>query len=149
MPTGFPLMFPPGLAEPCVCPPIVANGQFVLGGGDGQSVQNLTLATNNNYTFTGLANTSVLLLTTQGNLNVSLTGLATAGLPNGFMLWVQNIDQTPNLFTLEHADAGSLAANRFYLPGAVDLVLAQYAGTWLRKTDVLNAGAGGWLAIEG
>lgn len=145
---GLPMIAPTGLNNNpnCPCPPTVIDNGLVLGG---ESDQVLTSATTNNFTFTGLANTAKLLLTTQGDLDAVLTGIDTTGLPDGFMLWVQNVDSTPNTITLSHADVLSLAPNRFYLPGENDLVLAQNAGTWLSKTDSLNGGVGGWLAIEG
>jgi len=140
----LPFFFPPGLAEPCVCPPTVLGGPLVF---NNTSTQNLTVASTNNYTFTNLSSTNRLLLTTQADLDAVLTGLAAQ--VDGFTLFVWNIDQTPNTITLSHADVLSAAANRFYLPGAVDLVLGQYDGVILQYATALNGGAGGWLALPG
>lgn len=134
-------MFFPPVDPNCPCPPVVIGGALVL---DNSVTHNLTNATQNNFTFTDIDQTNRLLLTTQGDLDVVMTGMAAQ--VDGFTIFVWNVDQTPNTITLSHADALSLAANRFYLPGAVDLVLGQYDGVLLTYTQSLNGGVGGWLA---
>lgn len=126
----------------CDCPPTVVGGGLVLGA----QITNNIAGNTNNLTVVGLDAASVLLLTSTGD--VTITGLA-APANDGQVVYVWNVDQTPNTITLSHADVLSSAANRFYLPGAVDLVLGQYDGVLLRYTQSLNGGVGGWLAIPG
>lgn len=125
-----------------VCPPTLVGGSLVL---QSDTTYNIAGDTNN-LSIANLDAFSVLLLTTTGN--VTVTGLL-AQAQDGTVLFVWNVDQTPNTITLSHADVLSSAANRFYLPGGVDLVLGQYDGVVLRYTQSLNSGAGGWLAIPG
>lgn len=126
----------------CPCPPTIFGAGVVLG----SQITNNIAGNTNNLTIVGINDTAKLLLTSTGD--VTITGLA-APANDGQMLYIWNVDQTPNTITLSHADVLSLAANRFYLPGAIDLVLGQYDGVMLSYTQSLNGGVGGWLAIPG
>lgn len=126
----------------CPCPPTIVGGGLILG----TQITYHVAGDTNNITIAGLDDVAVLLLTSAGN--VTITGLD-APANDGQMLYIWNVDPTPDTITLSHADVLSLAANRFYLPGAVDLVLGQYDGVLLRYTQSLNGGVGGWLALVG
>jgi len=134
------LFFPP--VDPnCPCPPTPIQGQLVFGGAITYHIP--ATPANNLDPDPGLGTTSILNLTTA--VASVVTGLGAQ--PDGALLWVTNLDPTPDTITLSHADVLSSAANRLYLPGGVDLVLAQYESALLRYDATLNGGVGGWLAL--
>ncbi len=82
-------------------------------------------ANTDNWSPTGLSSARNVRVDASGAYN--LTGISAQ--PDGAELWLINV--SANAITLKH-DQTSTAANRFYLPGSVDLVLNQYASVLIR-----------------
>jgi hypothetical protein len=108
------------------------NGSTSAGGGTSSSTQFLVgdttptaLAANtDNWAPTSFSVASRIYASASSAVN--LTGLAGGSEGRVIMLW----NTSANNITLKH-DVTSTAANRFYLPGAADLILAQYSGVLL------------------
>lgn len=135
-------MFFPPVDPNCPCPPTPVPGALLL---TGEYTFHIPATPQNNFNPDGeLPGISTLLLTAAADSVIT-------GMPgvDGQLLFIWNIDPTPDTITLSHADVLSAAANRFYLPGAVDLVLGQYDGVLLRYSASINGGVGGWLTIPG
>jgi hypothetical protein len=94
-------------------------------------------ANQNDYNPAGLATASSLRLSSSGAF--SITGLQ--GGAAGRVLLLINVGA--NNITLTHDDAGSTAANRFFIRGAASLVLTPHKGAWAQY----DATASRWRVI--
>lgn len=92
----------------------------------------LALGATNNYAPPNFATAAVVKLTSNAG-GSTLTGLA-GGTDNRYVTLLNNSGGT---LTLAHLNAGSLAANRFFCPGAIDLVIAigSAAALWYDVAD--------------
>jgi hypothetical protein len=86
----------------------------------------LSAGNNNDYNPTSLSSSSVLRLTAASG--AILTGLAGGAL--GRMVLLINVD-TVDSITISHADTASTAANRFFCPSAVSVVLPIHGSAML------------------
>ena len=93
---------------------------------DVQSISTPTISSNkNDYSPSGLSTATILFLYADGAYNI--TGLD--GGRDGRVLVL--INDSAFTLTLTHADAASVAANRFHCPGAVNFSLSQNRGVTL------------------
>lgn len=85
-----------------------------------------------------LSRASVLVVNTDVSRN--FTGLDSTGITSGTLIWWRNNGTVVHV--LKHANGSSLAANRFTLPGSVDVTVPVNGSVLLR-----SLGASGWRAL--
>jgi hypothetical protein len=105
---------------------MLAGGTLDLAGNDIQNrgydvISDTANGTENDYTPTGWADADVVRIDQTPNGGVTITGCAAVTEGSGTVL--KYIVCLTDRVTLTHEDAGSVAANRFYLPDSSDVVL--------------------------
>jgi hypothetical protein len=78
-------------------------------------------AAQHNYGPTGIGSARIVQL--NPTASVDMTGLSSAGAPVGRVIHLKNVSSSGSTITLKHDSLLSAAANRFYCPGAADILL--------------------------
>lgn len=125
-------------------PPLESGGGGArkLGLGTQTAAIALAAGSNNDVAIRGSrGNTTTMLQFTVNASGSTMTGMDAATISDGDLFFIRNNSSAGNL-TLTNADALSLAANRFLLPGAASLVIPPRGGATVEYDATL-----GWTVL--